>query len=213
MTGKLKSGARIWISKLLVIGLFGWILGFGVLAWMRATSEPPELKTLRSPFAPLDGAWEGDYVIMDTTGRVVHSSRVRREFRHVLPGFKLRDRGEIEFRQEGHFDVTNADTGETTLERVLSVHNAGDGRYTRKVIRHNGRDSFELRGRVEGDWIIWSRETPDLVESFRERVAGDEYIVDGTGTYDDSGTSATLTFRGRFTRVGPEIASDEQTGD
>lgn len=195
------SGARRWISRLLVIGLFGWILGFGVLAWMRATSVPEDMRTVVSPFAPIDGVWEGEYETFDAKGGPAAVRHVRAEFRHVLPGFKLRDRGAIEFRQEGHSIMTDPETGATGIERSLKVHEKESGLFTRKVIRNNGRDKTEFVGREEAGVLVWSRESPGVSETWHERIEDGEYRLDGSGTYEDGNTSATITFRARYRRV------------
>lgn len=187
------SRSRILISRLLVIGLFGWIFLFGAAAFWLSLRPREGAERRMSPFAEWDGTWEGEVQGFDADGRRVTHLRLRQEFRHVP--------SDDQFRQEMHVQVTDLATGATKEEKALNSADFDGTRLRRKTYKEKG-SVVELREGVrDGATIVWTREVPGGMETLRERIEGDSYIVEGEGFGGEAPTVMRITFRGQFHRV------------
>lgn len=192
------STPKPWLSRVFVIAMFAWILAFGVGALIFSLIRQPGEKEIVSPFKPWDGVWEGEFVALKSTGEIVRRVRVRQEWRHIAAS--------KDFRQEGHFMVTDAATGVAEEEKALHKCAFDLTGLERRVIKRNGGVVIELDGRQEGGRIVWSRSIPGATETFREWIDGDTYHVEGEGAYGEAGAEQ-LTYVGLYRRVGQTIAA------
>ncbi len=186
-------GSNVVASRILVIVLFSWIGLFGAGAlWV---SLQPKANAIRveSPFREWDGVWEGEFEGFNTEGERVTHIRVRQRYRHVP--------NEDEFRQEGHFTVTDVATGTVEEEKALNAA-AFDGTNLRcKVYKKKGSVMEEHTGTKENGVITWTRDIPGAKESFREWIEGDTYFIEGEGLYGDRESASPITFKAAYHRV------------
>lgn len=188
-------------SKVLVIGLFAWIIGFGVFSLWKSTTPPAGAEIVESPFKPWDGVWEGEFVTYDYDGTPVQRLHVRQSYRHVNAKKK--------FRQEGEIENTDLESGEKTREIVIHTANFDRTGLRGRVLRKNGRQVIERTGRLEDGYLFWSRSKPGTVETYRQWIEGDVYHVEGTGLYGDPATAKPMRFVGRYRRIEEEPSEQE----
>ncbi len=193
----------LWVSRLLVIVLLLWISGFGVLALIKALSVPATAQSVASPFKAWDGVWEGELATYKFTGEPVSKVKVRQDYRHVL--------ADKEFQQEGHFEITDPKTGKTVRESALYSADFELKTIRCKIIRKNGGEVIFRTGKIEGNYLFWSRSAPSVLESFREWVEGDAHCVEGSGIYGDKATAEPVVFVGRYRKVKDD--SPQRQGD
>lgn len=187
------SRSRMLISRILVVGLFGWIILFGAGAFWISLRPRPGAERRISPFADWDGTWEGELEGFDAQGQRLTHLRLRQEFRHVP--------SDDQFRQEMHVQVTDMATGATKEEKALNSADFDGTHLKRKTYKEKG--SFvELREGVrEGGTIVWTREVPGGKETLRERIEGNGYVIEGEGFAGEAPTMKPITYRGQFHRV------------
>jgi hypothetical protein len=106
-----------------------------------------------------------------------------------------------QFRQEGHFTVTDVATGEAKEEKALNTASFELTDLECKVYKEKGSVMEVFGGTMEGGVITWSRDIPGARETFREWIEGDTYYIEGEGLYGDPATAEPLTFRAAYRRV------------
>ena len=78
-----------------------------------------------------------------------------------------------------------------------------------QVTKDSGEQS-EHHGRHSDNSLFWSRQTPDVVECFRERVMdrddGRVYEIHGFGVYGHGANSSRFYFEGKYHQVEPPAA-------
>ena len=142
-------------------------------------------------FAPLDGEWSGEFFVRKPDGTLVSRLQVTQFYRKVSETLQS-------------CEIRNTVDGKTTVDHAENVID-GKGRLSCRVTKAGG-EVVEHQGRAEGNQIFWSSvRGADAkgglrVESFRERVAGDEYSIDGFGIYGDP-VKGSLLFHGLYRRV------------
>jgi hypothetical protein len=186
-------GASIAASRVVVIAVFSWIALFGAGAFWVSLQIPEGAELRESPFREWDGVWEGEFEGFNAEGERVTHIRVRQRYRHIP--------NEDEFRQEGHFTVTDIATGETEEEKALNSA-AFDGTNLRcKVFKKKGSVVEEHMGEKEDGEITWTRDIPGAKETFREWIEGDTYFIEGEGLYGDRETATPIRFEAAYHRV------------
>lgn len=181
-------------SRLLVFALLGWIVIFGAGALWVSVRPQSGAELRESPFKPWDGTWEGEFEGFDPAGERVTHLRVRQRYRHVP--------SDDQFRQEGHFTVTDVATGEVKEEKTLKTASFELTELQRKVYKEKGSVMEVFDGVDEGGSITWKRDIPGAKETFREWIEGDTLSIEGEGVYGDPATVEPLTIRASYRRVG-----------
>lgn len=187
------------ISKIIVLIIALWIVGFMIFAVIWSRSPAPSIKTVVSPFKPWDGEWEGESTTT-VDGKTVTKSKARLQFRHI--------NAEKNFRQEGHADITDesgkAESGEFIFTADYDCKNL-----VRRVLTREGRRTDDYQGKAEGDVIVWSRDIPGTTETFRQWVEGDTLHVEGSGVYAGPAGEEKRTYSATYKKVPTEAAAEE----
>lgn len=188
-----------WKSRVVVFAFFAWIALFGLGALWVSLRLPKNAEIRESPFRSWDGSWEGKLESFDSEGQLVSREEVKGEYRHV-PADK-------EFRQEGHFEATDAQTGEISDERSLSSASFERKDLRRKTYKNMGSVMILMDGTLNEDGsITWKRNIPGAKESFREWIEGGTLHLEGTALYGDGDAVTTTTFQGEYRRSDPGTA-------
>ena len=151
----------------------------------------PQSRPTYAVFAPLDGTWRGEFCVRKPDGTLVTRLRVTQVYTR-----------QSDTRQTCVMD--NVVDGKTTRETAENLITPA-GELLCKVRKADGSEVVH-HGRAEGDQLFWSgtraaSEPGGLrLESFRERVEGDRYLIDGFGIYGDPLTGTCL-FHGEYRRV------------
>lgn len=187
---------RVATSRILVIVLFGWIGVFGLGAVWISLQTPEGAELRKSPFHEWDGVWEGDFEGFNPAGERVTYIRVRQRYRHVP--------SDDQFRQEGHFAVTDVETGERREEKALNAADFDGENLECTVYKRKGSVVEHYQGVKQDGVITWTRDIPGAKETFREWIEGDTYYIEGEGLYGDPATAEPLTFRAAYHRLEEE---------
>ncbi len=155
------------------------------------SQDPPAAKPAYAVLAPLDGTWKGEFFVRRPDGTLVQRLQVTQTYRKASDALQT-------------CVMENRD-GEKSWRETAENRIGEDGALSCVVMKADG-SVVTHRGRSEGDQLFWSSvhgpEAPGglRVESFRERVAGDEYRIDGFGVYGDA-VKGSFLFHGVYRRV------------
>lgn len=187
---------RVASSRALVVILFGWIGVFAVAALWISLQTPEGAELRKSPFHEWDGVWEGEFEGFNPAGERVTHLRVQQRYRHVV--------SDDQFRQEGHFTVTDIPSGEERQEKALNAADFDGTNLECTVYKRKGSVVEHYEGVKEDGVITWTRDIPGAKESFREWIEDDTYYIEGEGLYGDPETAEPLTFKAAYHRVEEE---------
>jgi len=193
---------RKFFSRVLVIVLFLWIAGFGLVGLYRSLQPETDVVTVISPFKPWDGEWTGEITVTDSEGKVIRRAAQRRTYRHVL--------SDKDFRQEGHFYEATPD-GEEELESQMNSMDFKFRVLKRKAIRRNGSQTIDYVGNVEDGKLVWAHRVFGAAFVLREWVEGDAIHIEGEEKITEADVEKTYTVKGLFRRVSSDDSKADDT--
>lgn len=181
-----------------------------------STAQPSEPDSLRHVFRPLDGEWQGTFIVYhDVRGQTRDTSQARDISLTTLKRLPLEEvtriqvrqvyRSETPFYQEvSIWDTYERENGQLDTVKSTGYNQVKDGTLI-CVVNKPDEQVIHQGQALPGHVILWERSlsAPLKIEFFRETVDEQTYTIVGWGYYgeDDPGLSPKTWFYGLYHRL------------